>query len=55
MNHTIRELDTNEILAVAGGEPGDTICPPPRRWPFPRPWLQTFDLPSLPSPILTHG
>lgn len=37
MNVEIRELSLEETEAVAGGEPGDNICPPPRRWPFPPP------------------
>lgn len=38
MKNDIRELSNEEILNVAGGEPGDNICPEPRHWPFPHPW-----------------
>lgn len=38
MTIEIRELNNEEILNVAGGEPGDNICPNPRPWPFPHPW-----------------
>lgn len=57
MTIEIRELSNEEILNVAGGEPGDNICPTPRPWPFPHPWWnlgQQINPATLPQIQLGH-